>query len=135
MPRHNTESGLTAKQERFVQEYLIDQNATAAAIRAGYAEKSAKYSGYELLKNAKVKAAVRAGQARLAKKLDLTAEKVLADIERIANKAERAKRYGDAIRGKELLGKHLKLFTEKHEHGGIGGGPVQFTITDKEADL
>ena len=40
-----------------------------------------------------------------------------------------------AIRGKELIGKHYKLFTEKHEHGGIGGGPVQFEITEREAEL
>ena len=135
MPRHNTESGLTAKQERFIAEYLIDQNATAAAIRAGYAEKNAKHTGSDLLKHPKVRAGIRAGQVRLAKKLELTAEKVLADIERIANKAERAKRYGDAIRGKELLGKHLKLFTEKHEHGGIGGGPINLTVTDKDEAL
>ncbi|MGE0349824.1 terminase small subunit [Hydrogenophaga sp.] len=123
---------LTPKQQRFVQEYLVDLNATQAAVRAGYSPKTAEQQGSRLLGNAKVAAAVAAGRKRLAAKLDLTAEKVLADIERIANKAERAKRYGDALKGKELLGKHLKLFTEKHEHGGVGGGPVQFQITGSE---
>lgn len=123
---------LTPKQQRFVQEYLVDLNATQAAVRAGYSPKTSEQQGSRLLGNAKVAAAVAAGRKRLAAKLDLTAEKVLADIERIANKAERAKRYGDALKGKELLGKHLKLFTEKHEHGGVGGGPVQFQITGSE---
>lgn len=125
---------LTPKQQRFVQEYLIDLNATQAAIRAGYSAKTAEQQGPRLLGNAGVAAAVAAGQVRLASKLELTAEKVLANIARVADKAEKAKRYGDALKGHELLGKHLKLFTEKHEHGGVGGGPVQFQITSAEAD-
>jgi phage terminase small subunit len=124
--------GLTAKQERFVAEYLIDGNATRAATAAGYSTHTAARLGSQLLASKSVKAALTAGRKRLAAKLELTAEKVLADIERIANKAERSKRYGDALKGKELLGKHLKLFTEKHEHGGVGGGPVQFQITSSE---
>lgn len=127
-------SPLTPKQQRFVQEYLVDLNATQAAVRSGYSPKTAEQQGSRLLGNAKVAAAVAAGRKRLAAKLELTAEKVLADIERIANKAERAKRFGDALKGKELLGKHLKLFTEKHEHGGVGGGPVQFQITSNEVN-
>jgi phage terminase small subunit len=114
---------------------LIDLNATQAAIRAGYSAKTAEQQGPRLLGYAGVAAAIQASMDKRASKLNLTAEKVLGDIERIANKAERAKEYTAALKGKELLGKHLKLFTEKHEHGGIGGGPVQFTITEKEADL
>ncbi len=126
---------LTPKQQRFVQEYLVDLNATQSAVRAGYSPKTAEQQGSRLLGNAKVAAAVAAGRKRLAAKLDLTAEKVLADIERIANKAERAKRYGDALKGKELLGKHLKLFTEKHEHGGVGGGPMVMHVTSTDEAL
>lgn len=127
--------GLTPKQERFVAEYLIDSNGKRAAEAAGYSPRTAGRIASETLLNPKVKAALAAARKRIATKLDLTAEKVLADIERIANKAEKARRFGDALKGKEMLGKHLKLFTEKHEHGGIGGGPVQFTISEKEADL
>jgi len=44
---------LTARQERFVDEYLVDLNATQAAIRAGYSAKSAHVEGSRLLTNAK----------------------------------------------------------------------------------
>ena len=49
---------LTAKQERFVAEYLIDLNATQAAIRAGYSEKTADQYGHQLLKKTSVAAAI-----------------------------------------------------------------------------
>lgn len=135
MARTPNLSGLNNKQERFVAEYVIDLNATQAAIRAGYSAKTAEQQGHRLLRNAKVALAVDAARTKIAAKLDLTAERVLADIARIASKAENAAEFHAALKGHELLGKHLKLFTEKHEHGGIGGGPVQFTITEKEADL
>jgi phage terminase small subunit len=127
--------GLTAKQERFVAEYLIDSNATRSALAAGYSEHTAARLGSQLLATPKVKAALTAGRRRLAAKLELTAERVLADIERISAKAERAKKYGEALKGKELLGKHLKLFTEKHEHGGIGGGPIHMSVTSQDEAL
>lgn len=125
--------GITDKQERFIAEYLVDGNATRAATVAGYSERTAARIGSELLTKPLVKAALDASRKRIAAKLELTAEKVLADIVRVAEKAEQAKKYGEALKGYELLGKHLKLFTEKHEHGGIGGGPVQFSITSDEA--
>ena len=75
---------LTPKQERFVQEYMIDLNATQAAIRAGYAESSAEQQGCVLLRNPKVKAVLDAKQAKKADKLDITAERVLREYARIA---------------------------------------------------
>ena len=109
---------LNLKQARFAAEYLKDCNATQAAIRAGYAAKNADVTGSRLLGNVGVAAAVAAGQKRVASKLDLSAEKVLADIARIAGKAEGDQDYSAALKGNELLGKHLKLFTEKVEHSG-----------------
>ena len=50
--------GLTARQQRFVDEYLVDLNATQAAIRAGYSKKTAKSVGHENLTKPDVKAAV-----------------------------------------------------------------------------
>lgn len=135
MPRTSNPSGLTTLQERFVAEYLVDCKPTQAAIRAGYSERSAQSTAKELMANPKVRAAINAGKRRIAKKLDLTAEKVLADIERISNKAEKSRQFNAAIRGKQLLGQHLKLFTEKHEHGGIGGGPVVMQVTSTDEAL
>lgn len=49
---------LTAKQKRFIEEYLIDMNATQAAIRAGYSPDSAKEIGCENLTKPNIKAAI-----------------------------------------------------------------------------
>jgi phage terminase small subunit len=81
MPR----TGLTPKQERFVQEYLIDLNATQAAIRAGYSKKTANEQGARLLANASVAAAVKEALARRAEKSQMKAEEVLAELAAIAN--------------------------------------------------
>jgi phage terminase small subunit len=133
MPR--TAAPFSAKEERFMAEYLIDGNGDRAATAAGYSASNARSQAYQMLRKPRIKAEINRRTKLLSAKLQLTAEKVLGDIERIANKAERAKKYGDAIKGKELLGKHLKLFTEKHEHGGIGGGPVQMHVTTADEAL
>ncbi len=53
---------LTPKQARFVEEYLIDLNATAAAKRAGYSERTAYAQGQRLLKNVEIAAAIQKAQ-------------------------------------------------------------------------
>lgn len=78
------ERGLTAKQQMFVKEYLVDLNATQAAIRAGYSEKTAKEMGYELLTKPHVQVAIQAAMGKRAKKTEITAEKVLEQLARIA---------------------------------------------------
>jgi phage terminase small subunit len=71
---------LTPKQERFVAEYLIDLNATQAAIRAGYSAKTAQEQGSRLLSNVMVAGAVKAKQARLADKYEVTADRVVREL-------------------------------------------------------
>ena len=68
---------LTPKQERFVQEYLVDLNATQAAIRAGYSKKTAKEQASRLLTNVNVELALANHQRRTADKLELSREDVL----------------------------------------------------------
>ena len=75
---------LTAKQERFVAEYMVDANATQAAIRAGYSRKMAQRIGSDNLQKPAVKEAVALRQREYAKRLDITAERVLTEIARIA---------------------------------------------------
>lgn len=71
---------LTAKQARFVEEYLIDLNATQAAIRAGYSEAGAFVRGSELLRNRKVFAAVQEAQNARAKRTEITQDRVLQEL-------------------------------------------------------
>lgn len=76
-------AGLNAKQSRFVAEYLIDLNATQAAIRAGYSEKTAEQQGSRLLSNAKVAAAVAEAQAKRAERTNITQDRVLVELARL----------------------------------------------------
>lgn len=75
---------LNPRQQRFVAEYLVDLNATQAAIRAGYSAKTAESQGSRLLSNAKVAAAVQAGGVKLARRLEVTQERVVEELRRIA---------------------------------------------------
>jgi phage terminase small subunit len=101
---------MTLKQQRFIDEYLIDLNATQAAIRAGYSAKTAGQIGDENLKKPQIARAVRAAMDERAARTALTADKVLADIERVRSKAEADGQLNTALRASELQGKHLKLF-------------------------
>lgn len=72
--------GLTPKQKRFVEEYLIDLNATQAAIRAGYSAKTAEAAGSRLLRNVNVAIAITAAQAERSEKTKIDADWVLSRL-------------------------------------------------------
>jgi phage terminase small subunit len=75
---------MNRKQARFVTEYAIDLNSTKAAIRAGYSKKTAKQQGSRLLTNVDVSGEIqKATQARL-RRLEITADKVLQEIAKMA---------------------------------------------------
>ena len=63
---------MNSKQQRFVEEYLVDHNATQAAIRAGYSEKTAYSIGHENLKKPEIAAAIAAGEARLRRQTEVS---------------------------------------------------------------
>lgn len=103
--------GLTHKQQLFVEAYLAEPNGVKAARTAGY---SGSYSvlgktAHDLLKKDKVREALR---FRVEEAV-VRADEVLNGIKEIAfNPAEKA---ADRLRGYELLGKHLALFTERSD--------------------
>jgi len=117
MSRGRKEKKLTPKQAVFVQEYLVDFNATRAAIKAGYSKKTAYTIGFENLKKPEIAEAIAKAQAKLAEKTEITQERVVADIVRIGNKAEDHQKFGDALKSRELLAKHLGMFVERVQHG------------------
>ena len=121
---------LTPKQQRFVEEYLIDLNATQAAIRAGYSEKNADKIGSQLLGKTRVAASIRDAQEKRTRRTEITADYVLTTIretvEALLN--DREKNAANIFKGSELLGKHIKLFTDKQEITGADSGPVQITV-------
>lgn len=75
---------LNARQSRFVAEYLIDLNATQAAIRAGYSKKTAKEIGSRLLTNVHVAAAVQSAKDQRVNRLEITQDRILKELARIA---------------------------------------------------
>lgn len=75
---------LTDKQQRFVDEYLIDLNATQAAIRAGYSAKTADQQGSRLLANVKVKQAVAEKQAQRSKRTGVNQDRVVLELAKVA---------------------------------------------------
>ncbi|MCR5564009.1 MAG: terminase small subunit [Desulfovibrio sp.] len=118
-------------QELFVKEYLVDLNATQAAIRAGYSAKTANAAAGRLLVNVSVAAAIQAAKAERMERVEIKADDVLKGIVRCTTKAEDAEDYKTALKGLELQGKHLGLFTDKvqQEVSGPNGGPVQQVFT------
>lgn len=75
---------LTAKQKKFVEEYLIDLNATQAAIRAGYSTESAKEIGCENLTKHNVKAEIDKAIAERSRRTGINQDRVLRELAKIA---------------------------------------------------
>lgn len=75
---------LTLKQERFVAEYLVDLNATAAAKRAGYNEKTAYSMGQRLLKNVEVQKRVQEANIARQERTEITQDMVLRETAKLA---------------------------------------------------
>ena len=75
---------LTLKQQRFIDEYLVDGNATRAAIAAGYSKKTAYSIGEENLRKPEIKAEIERIRAEQSKKLEITREGLLSDLMDIA---------------------------------------------------
>ena len=111
---------LTPKQARFVEEYLLDLNAAAAARRAGYSEKNADSIAAQLLSKTKVFEAVQSAIAARSAKAEITAEYVLENLKRLSERCMSEEEFAPsaAARALELLGKHLGLFSDRVELSG-----------------
>ena len=76
--------GLSAKQERFIEEYLVDLNATQAATRAGYSVRTANEQGSRLLSNVSVRARIDAALAERSRRTGINQDRVLRELARLA---------------------------------------------------
>ena len=154
MPKDNKDKlieALTEKQRRFAEEYLKDTNATQAYQRAGYSakkESTAHVNSSRLLHNAKVRAYIQHLMDERSQRTAITSDYVLEGIKEATERCMQHKpvleydkglqeyvETGEyqfdsrgAFKGYELLGKHLKLFTESHEVQHSGNVKVNFNI-------
>lgn len=124
---------LNAKQEMFCKEYLIDLNATQAAIRAGYSQRTAYSQGQRLLKNVELLARVKELKEKRADELELDAYWVLKRLKDISDRSMQAVPVMEfdytenklvetgeyqfdstgANKATELIGKHIGMFDPK----------------------
>lgn len=119
---------LTPKQKNFADEYCAEQNATKAAIRAGYSEKTARSIGQRLLTKVDIKKYIDEKLERLSRKTDITAEWVINELKKNHQLAQQNNEINASNKALELLGKHLQLFTDKMQLQG--SLDVAVTIVD-----
>lgn len=119
---------LNAKQKLFIQAYLVERSATQAVLAAGLTKKpsSARVMGTRLLAQVSIRDAIQKLIDAQAARLEIKSDRVLKDIAVIAHDPF-AKKF-ERLKALELLGKHFKIFTEVHEHGGNMPG-VQVILT------
>lgn len=143
--------GLSQKQERFVDEYLIDLNATQAAIRAGYSKNNADKVGSRLVGNSRVSKTIQAAKIKRAIRTGLMADYVLQGLMEVATRCMEGRPVlnmsgkqvydennarlwkidsAGANKALELLGKHLGLFNSDAQ-GSQNVTPVQIEAIRK----
>lgn len=141
-------SKLTPKQQRFVDEYLVDLNATQAAIRAGYSKKTANAQAGRLLVNVSVQRAIQKAQNAAQERTQRTMDDVLADLREVAQDAMQKLpdrdgnlvmvNHNAAIKAIELEGKHYGGFVNRQDISNRDGslqpvGAVEITVVSAKA--
>ena len=121
---------LTAKQSRFVDEYLVDLNATQAALRAGYSQRTAGQIGDENLKKPEIQSAIQQRMQERQARTQITADLVLREVASIALAplGDEVVKTADKLKALELAGKHLAMWTDKKQVLGPDGRELQHSI-------
>jgi len=124
---------VTPKQQRFVEEYLIDLNATQAAIRAGYSADTARQMGSENLSKPDIAEAISVANAERSAKTAIDAAWVLVEARSVYDEARGIGKLPEALKALELCGKHVDIqaFKEKIEHSGA----LSLVVTPEDAGL
>ncbi len=127
---------LNERQARFVAEYLLDLNATQAAIRSGYSAATANQIGARLLANVKVAAAIAEAQAARSRRTEVTADRVVLELARIAfGDPRRVMSWGPGgvtLRGSgELSDEEAAIVAEASQTVTENGGTIRLKVCDK----
>ena len=105
----NNNGKLTPKQKSFCEEILVDDNATQAAIRAGYSKKSAYSTGHDNLKKPKIQRYISELKAARSLRTQVTADRILQELAKIGF-AKKGVKPGDKLKALGMLGKHVGIF-------------------------
>ena len=105
-----SEKKLNDRQERFCREYVIDYNATKAAIRAGYSKKTAGAMGHENLKKPEILARVREMQEEQRQALAISEDFIISELMATYRECRENLDSKGAIKALEMLGKHIGMF-------------------------
>jgi phage terminase small subunit len=115
---------LTARQRSFAHEYIVDFDATAAAIRAGYAVRYANRQGFQLVHHKGIAALItHLNKSKEAKLVSISPEYVLQKVTEIVTRVDA--KDGDKLRGLELIARHLGMFIERTELTGKDGAAIE----------
>ena len=106
---------LTPKQRRFVNEYLLDLNGSAAARRAGYSPRTSGEQASRLLRKVSIRQAIQSAFEERGVRAGIDADYVVLRLRELAEFAPSA---AARIRALELLGRHLGMFQKVRRHGG-----------------
>ena len=111
-------NGLNEQQQLFVDYYLADigMNATSAAIKAGYSEKTARQQASRLLSNVNIQMAIKEAQAKLSESCLVTQKMVIEGLKAEATLSGEGSSHSARVSAWGLLGKHLGMFVEKTEN-------------------
>lgn len=126
----NAYDHLTSKRRKFIDLLCSGMTQTDAAREAGYGPGRPEIAASKLMSDAVVRAAYDQRREQLAKEAGVEGIRVLHELATIAFDKDVPKMA--RLKALELLGKHLKLWTERHEHTGPGGKPLAppaFNIT------
>jgi phage terminase small subunit len=131
---------LSGKRAKFVEEYLVDLNATQAAIRAGYSEKTARSQGQRLLTNVDIQEALTHRRKELQEANDLTPERVIAELVKLAFASmDTYTTWGPLgvrlIPSEELPEGAAAAVSEVSETVGEKSSTVRFKLHDKKGSL
>ena len=160
-------SKLSPKQKQFCKEYIVDLNATQAAIRAGYSQKTAKSKASQLLSKVNLQKEIQRLMDARSERLQITQDMVLRELAKLGFSnmqnlyndegslipvhqldpdvsaclqevwedsvgsdegtvvIKRKYKMSDKKSSLELIGRHLKMFTDKVEQSGPDGGPIK----------
>ena len=115
---------LSIKRQYCCREYLVDRNATQAAVRAGYSVKTARQQAAQIMANAQAREFLNRLMQLREQSLQESCEYVINSLRDIVGNAVASGNHREALRGLELLGKHYRLFTDDAQR-------TRYPMTDK----